>query len=112
MPDTDAPPLLAGKVAIVTGASRGIGRAIALRLARAGCDVAAVYFNAHDEARKLCDEVAALGRRAAPIAANAITPRKSCQESGYTTRQGSSNVSCAPRAVSSRRAAGVAVVPG
>ena len=41
---------LAGKIALVTGAARGIGRAIALKLAAAGCDVAANYYNSHDEA--------------------------------------------------------------
>ncbi len=48
MPEGGARPELAGKVALVSGASRGIGRAIALKLARAGCDVAAIYHNAHD----------------------------------------------------------------
>jgi enoyl-[acyl-carrier protein] reductase III len=55
---------LAGKVALVTGASRGIGRAIARKLASAGCDVAANYYNSHDEADRLCAELRAMGRRA------------------------------------------------
>jgi len=55
---------LAGKVALVTGASRGIGRAIARKLASAGCDVALNYYNSHDEAQALCAELQANGRRA------------------------------------------------
>jgi enoyl-[acyl-carrier protein] reductase III len=55
---------LAGKVALVTGAARGIGRAIALRLAQAGCDIAANYYNSADEAEALCTEIRSLGRRA------------------------------------------------
>ena len=43
---------LAGKIAFVTGGSRGIGRAIALKLAQAGCDVAIVYHNSHEEAEQ------------------------------------------------------------
>ncbi|MEZ5425058.1 MAG: 3-oxoacyl-ACP reductase family protein [Pyrinomonadaceae bacterium] len=50
--------LLAGKAAIVTGGSRGIGRATALRLAEAGADVIVNYFQHQNEA----DEVAALCR--------------------------------------------------
>ncbi len=65
---------LAGRVALITGASRGIGRAIALKLAGAGCDIAAAYFNAHDQARSLCAEIAAIGRIACPIAANVGNP--------------------------------------
>jgi enoyl-[acyl-carrier protein] reductase III len=48
---------LAGKMALVTGGTRGIGRAIALKLARAGSDVAIVYHNSHDEAESVCAEV-------------------------------------------------------
>lgn len=65
---------LAGKVALVTGAARGIGRAIALKLAAEGCDVAANYYNSADEAETLCTEIRALGRRACAIQASVGMP--------------------------------------
>ena len=65
---------LAGKVALVTGASRGIGRAIAHKLATAGCDVAANYYNSHDEAEALCAEIRTMGRRACAIQGNVASP--------------------------------------
>lgn len=52
---------LQNQVAIVTGASRGIGRAIALRLARAGAGVVLNYHHGEGEARGVADEIAALG---------------------------------------------------
>jgi enoyl-[acyl-carrier protein] reductase III len=58
---------LAGKVALVTGASRGIGRAIARKLASAGSDVAVNYYNSHDEAESLCVELRAMGRTAQAV---------------------------------------------
>jgi 3-oxoacyl-[acyl-carrier protein] reductase len=58
---------LSGRIALVTGASRGIGRAIAAALARAGADVA-VHFNTREaDARAVQSEVEALGRRAAIV---------------------------------------------
>jgi len=65
---------LAGKIALVTGAARGIGRAIALKLAAAGCDVAANYYNSYDEAETLCAEIRARGRRAVAIKASVGMP--------------------------------------
>ena len=58
---------LAGKVALVTGGARGIGRAVAAKLAAAGCDVAVNYYNSADAAEALCAEIRALGRRAVAI---------------------------------------------
>ena len=55
---------------MVTGGTRGIGRAIALKLAGAGCDVAIVYHNSHDEAETVCAAVRQLGRRALAMQAD------------------------------------------
>ena len=65
---------LTGKKALVTGASRGIGRAIALKLAAAGCDVAIVYHNSHEEAEAVGGAVRDLGRRAQTIQADVSDP--------------------------------------
>jgi enoyl-[acyl-carrier protein] reductase III len=65
---------LTGKVALVTGAARGIGRAIALKLAAAGCDVAVNYYNSHDQAEAVCAEIHAMGRRAIAIKASVAMP--------------------------------------
>ncbi|HTL75641.1 MAG TPA: enoyl-[acyl-carrier-protein] reductase FabL [Casimicrobiaceae bacterium] len=65
---------LQGQVALVTGAARGIGRAIARKLAAAGADVAVNYYNSHDEAEALCAELRTLGRRAYAIQGSVGVP--------------------------------------
>jgi glucose 1-dehydrogenase len=55
---------LAGKVALVTGASSGIGRATAVALAQAGADVALNYYSMPDAAEQTAAEIRELGRRA------------------------------------------------
>lgn len=52
---------LNGKTALVTGASRGIGRAIALRLAENGANVAVIYAGSADKAEAVVNEITALG---------------------------------------------------
>jgi len=61
---------LNGKRALVTGASRGLGRAIALSLARAGADVAITYEKSADKAQAVADEIRALGRTGIAIQAD------------------------------------------
>lgn len=61
---------LEGKKALVTGASRGIGRAIAIALAEAGADVAINYSGSEAAAAETALAVEALGRRAIVIKAN------------------------------------------
>lgn len=60
---------LAGKVALVTGGSRGIGKAIALQLAQAGADIAVNYRKDEDAARETVAQIQAMGRRAQAYAA-------------------------------------------
>ena len=65
--------LLDGKVALVTGATRGIGRAIALRFASEGADVAFTYRSQHEAAETLTAELEKFGVRAAGFASDAAS---------------------------------------
>jgi 3-oxoacyl-[acyl-carrier protein] reductase len=61
---------MANRIALVTGASRGLGRAIALELGASGFDVAVNYFNGRSAAEDLCQKIQALGASASAIHAD------------------------------------------
>jgi 3-oxoacyl-[acyl-carrier protein] reductase len=61
---------LGKRIALVTGGSRGIGRASVVALAEAGCDVVVNYLQAADSALQIVEQVKALGRRAIAIQAD------------------------------------------
>ena len=63
------------RVALVTGASRGIGRTTALTLARDGADVAVHFVNSHGAAEEVCEQIRGLGRIAVPVQAD-VTDRR------------------------------------
>jgi len=65
---------LSGKSAVVTGGSRGIGRAIALRLAEQGADVAFSYVSNEAAAKATAAAIEAFGRRALPVQADVSKP--------------------------------------
>ncbi|WP_160720040.1 3-oxoacyl-[acyl-carrier-protein] reductase [Bacillus sp. USDA818B3_A] len=62
--------ILEGKTALVTGASRGIGREIALELARQGANVAVNFAGSEAKANEVVDEIKALGRDAFTVKCN------------------------------------------
>jgi len=67
---------LEGKLALVTGAARRIGRAIALGLARAGADIALHYRRSLDDARRTAGEISSLGRRVELFEADLARPEQ------------------------------------
>src|ERR1700732_4526203 len=64
----------AGKVALVTGGSRGIGEGIVRRLTSDGAAVAFTYFNSEEKAKRLASEIDAAGGKALPIKADSASP--------------------------------------
>ncbi|WP_394850484.1 SDR family oxidoreductase [Pendulispora brunnea] len=70
MPSSD----LNGKVALVTGGSRGLGAAIAKRLAAEGANVVLTYVGSEEKARAVAAEIEATGRRALAIRADSADP--------------------------------------
>lgn len=68
------PEQAARRVALVTGSSRGLGRAMALALAQAGFDVAVHYGRGEAEAQRVAEDIRALGARAETFGADLGTP--------------------------------------
>ena len=62
--------ILSGKIALVTGASRGIGKAIAIDLAREGADIIINYHHNEEEAMEVVREIEKLGRKAVALKAD------------------------------------------
>jgi 3-oxoacyl-[acyl-carrier protein] reductase len=77
---------MAHRVALVTGSSRGIGRAIALRLARDGTAVAVNYRERRDQADEVVDAITRAGGRAVAVAAD-VASAVDCTRLVETTRQ-------------------------
>src|SRR5208283_4482517 len=70
LPNPSYHPVLAGQVALVTGASSGIGRAVALGLASAGADVVVNFVTGPDAAQAVVDDIQQHGRRAIAVRAD------------------------------------------
>ncbi|WP_262700530.1 MULTISPECIES: SDR family NAD(P)-dependent oxidoreductase [Streptomyces] len=66
---------LDGKAALVTGGSRGIGEAVAIRLAEEGADIALTYHSQAERAADVVDRIKALGRRAWAVQADGVDAR-------------------------------------
>jgi L-rhamnose 1-dehydrogenase len=66
----EMPEVLTGKTALVTGASRGIGRGVAIGLGEAGADVAVNYVGSQDEVDEVVKQIESLGRRAIAVRAD------------------------------------------
>ena len=78
---------LEGTAALITGSSRGIGRAAARKLAEAGADLCITYLNSPRDARELAEEIGALGRRAIVVKADMSEPEDIESLCGIVTRE-------------------------
>jgi NAD(P)-dependent dehydrogenase (short-subunit alcohol dehydrogenase family) len=70
---------LASKVAVITGADSGIGRAVAIAFAREGADVLIAYLDEHDDAKQTAQYVEEAGRRAVLVAGD-LSRSEHCRE--------------------------------
>lgn len=70
---------LEGKTALVTGGSRGIGRAIALKLAELGADVAITYTRSSEAAKEVREKIEEMGRRGKALQADAVSFDKAAE---------------------------------
>ena len=75
-----------GKIALVTGGSRGIGQATALKLAGEGATIAVHYSRAIDKAEAVCEQIRGLGQTATPVQAD-IADRDAVNEMVATVRE-------------------------
>jgi hypothetical protein len=78
---------LKGKVALITGADSGIGRAVAVLFAREGADVAIAYLNEHDDAEETKAAVENEGRRCITISGDVADPDFCREAVGRTAKQ-------------------------
>ncbi len=74
---------LENKTALVTGGSRGIGKAIALKLAEYGADVAITYARSVDAAEEVKSEIEKMGRKAKALQADAVSFEKRSHQRNY-----------------------------